>query len=49
MEWGLVLVTAVVNGAVMWGVIRTEFKYLRRDIDNAHRRLDIIERRRVRT
>ena len=34
------LLLLVVNGAVTWGVVRTEMKYLRRDTDHAHRRLD---------
>lgn len=41
----LVIVSAALNGAVVWGVVRTEMKYLRRDIDHAHKRLDNLERR----
>lgn len=37
------------NGAVVWGVVRTELKYLRRDVDHAHQRMDemykLIDRR----
>lgn len=40
--WVLV-VSAVVNGAIVWGVVRTELKYLRRDVDRAHKRLDDYE------
>lgn len=36
----VVLVSAVLNGAVVWGVVRTELKYLRRDVDHAHKRID---------
>lgn len=45
-EFGLIVLTAIANGAVTWGVIRTELKYLRRDVDHAHRRLDDIVRAR---
>lgn len=41
----IVIVSAVINGAVVWGVVRTELKYHRRDIDHAHKRIDAIERR----
>lgn len=34
--------SALLNGAVVWGVVRTELHYHRRDIDHAHRRLDAI-------
>lgn len=30
-----------VQGLVIWGGLRVELRYLRRDIDAAHRRLDI--------
>jgi hypothetical protein len=32
--------TIAVNAAVTWGVLRTELKYLRRDVDHAHKRID---------
>lgn len=33
-DWLLqVLTTAAASGLVVWGVIRTELKYLRRDVD----------------
>lgn len=35
---------AVISGAVTWGVVRTELRYLRRDVDAAHTRLDHHER-----
>lgn len=45
----IVILTAIVNGAVVWGVVRTELKYLRRDVDHAHQRMDemykLIDRR----
>lgn len=46
-EVGLIVLTAVVNGAVTWGVVRTELKYMRRDVDRAHTRLDRIEDQRL--
>lgn len=36
----IVIVSAFTNAAVVWGVVRTELKYHRRDIDAAHKRLD---------
>lgn len=33
--------SALLNAAVVWGVVRTELKYLRRDVDHAHERLDV--------
>jgi hypothetical protein len=33
---------ALASGFVTWGVIKTELRYLRRDVDAAHRRLDRI-------
>lgn len=36
----MIVVTVLINGAVTWGVVRTELKYMRRDIDLAHKRLD---------
>lgn len=43
----IVIVTALVNGAVVWGALRVELRWLRRDVDRAqstadaaHRRLD---------
>lgn len=31
----IVLVTALVNGAVTWGVVTTKLAWLRRDVDRA--------------
>lgn len=38
----IIVVTALVNGAVTWGVVRTELRMLRRDVDRAHRRLNLL-------
>lgn len=34
------LVTGLFTAGALWGVIRTEFKYIRRDVDLAHKRID---------
>ena len=38
------MISGVISGlftaGVVWGVLKTELKYLRRDVDHAHRRLD---------
>lgn len=36
------VLAGVVSGLVAWGGLRVELRYLRRDIDAAHRRLDNI-------
>ena len=33
------LVTGTVSGLVTYGVMKTELKYLRRDVDHAHARI----------
>lgn len=38
-----VILPALVSGAVTWGVMRTELRWLRSDVDRAHKRLDTIE------
>lgn len=38
----VILATAAVNVAVTLAVVKTELRYLRRDVDAAHRRLDAI-------
>lgn len=43
MELFTVIASALVNGAVVLAVLRTELKYHRRDIDHAHKRLDRLE------
>lgn len=49
MEWAVVIGTAIASGvcsgAVCWGVMKTELKYLRRDVDHAHDRIDRLEGR----
>lgn len=40
MELVAIIGTALVNGLITWGVIRTEMKYLRRDVDHAQHRID---------
>ena len=39
------LVTGAVSGLVTYGVIKTELKYLRRDVDLAHARINKIAER----
>ena len=39
----IALVSAVINGAVVWGVVSTKLEWLRADVDHAHRRLDLID------
>jgi hypothetical protein len=34
------LLPSIVTGLIAWGGIRAEMKYLRRDVDRAHERLD---------
>ena len=41
----IALVTAVLNGAVTWGIISTKLQWLRRDVDLAHQRLDNLHER----
>lgn len=36
----IAVVTGVITGAVTWGAMRVEVRYLRRDVDRAHWRLD---------
>lgn len=38
----LIIATAAVNVAVTLAVVKLELRYLRRDVDRAHRRLDLI-------
>ena len=42
LEFLVALLPAIVSGAVTWGIIKTELRYLRRDVNAAHRRLDKI-------
>ena len=36
----VILVNSLVTAGVVWGILKTELKYLRRDIDLAHSRID---------
>lgn len=38
----IAVVSAIINGAVVWGVVSTKLEWLRADVDHAHRRLDMI-------
>lgn len=38
-----ILLTGVVSGLVAWGGVRVELRYLRRDVDKAHKRLDRLQ------
>lgn len=48
MELLQAILTAIFSAGAVWGVVRTELHYLRRDIDLAHRRLDKLEGARCR-
>ena len=37
---GAILLTGLFNGLVMFGVVKTEMKYMRRDIDSLHAKLN---------
>lgn len=39
----IALVTGAASGLVSWGAMRVELKFLRRDVDWAHRRIDRLE------
>lgn len=43
-DLALVILSALVNAAVTWGVVSTKLAWLRRDIDYAHARIDAITR-----
>lgn len=40
----IALASAVVNGAVTWGVVSTKLAWMRRDIDAMHERITWMER-----
>lgn len=40
----IALVTALVNGAVTWGVVSTKLAWMRRDIDDLMQRIRSLER-----
>jgi len=39
-EFLIAVVIGLVSGAMTWGAMRVEVRYLRRDVDRAHLRLD---------
>jgi len=41
--WLIALASAVVTGLVTWGGIRVELRWLRRDVNHAHERIDRME------
>jgi hypothetical protein len=41
----IAIISAVVNGAVTWGVISTKLAWHRRDLDDHHARLNALEGR----
>jgi hypothetical protein len=36
----LIVLSAIINAATTWGVVSTKLAWLRRDVDDAHRRID---------
>ena len=40
----IAIITGLVSGGATWGALRVELRYLRRDIDNAHKRILELER-----
>lgn len=43
--WQMVLLSALVNGAVTWGVITTKLAWHRRDLDDHAMRIRALEQR----
>ena len=41
----LTVLGIILNGAVTWSVMSTKLEWLRRDVDDARRRLAMLERR----
>jgi hypothetical protein len=41
------VVTGLVCGLVAWGGVKVELRWLRRDVDLAHQRIDRLERERA--
>lgn len=41
----IALITAVLNGAVTWGVVSTKLAWLRRDVETHEQRLNTLEAR----
>lgn len=44
-ELVVMILSAVVNGAVTWGVVSTKLAWHRRDLDDHHERLRALENR----
>lgn len=42
----LLLASAVINGAVTWGVVSTKLEWMRRDLDALAERMAYLERKR---
>lgn len=40
--WLQLILPAIASGAVTWGVLKTELRYIKRSIVRAHKRLDLI-------
>lgn len=38
-----ILLPAAASGLVTWGVVRTELRWLRADVDRAHQRIDALD------
>jgi hypothetical protein len=43
---GILLASAVINGAVTWGVVSTKLEWMRRDLDALAERMAWLERQR---
>ena len=41
----IIIISAFVNGFVVWGVVKTKLEYITRDTDRAHARIDDIQKR----
>ncbi|HEU4770098.1 MAG TPA: hypothetical protein VFS77_22210 [Pyrinomonadaceae bacterium] len=39
---GTAVVSAAINGAVLWGIVKTQLEWLRRDVDLAHGRISTL-------
>lgn len=42
----LLIISAVLNGAVTWGVVSTKLEWMRKDLDTIAERLAYLERKR---
>lgn len=43
-ELAILIFSAVINGAVTWGVVSTKIAWMRADLDDHHDRLTYLER-----